>query len=181
MNWLFKRKKQFVPGACSQRCVRWTDQSVNIRQECGCCNGVFEPSRCSSMLTDGKRLWPKIAMPRMHKTGSTLLKKKTVTLWLVYQRISYWNNAFFQNIVEVTSVFLCVCLRHSSGVLFGSVDQQLHLSRSSAGKFALYFPLCANSLSLREECVSVGLRTCVIPTGPVFNAELNFIPCCFSI
>lgn len=91
------------------------------------------------------------------------------------------EQCFFQNVVEVTSVYLCVCLRHSSGVLFGSVDQQLDLSRSSAGKFALYSPLCANPLSLSEECVSVGLQTCMIPTGPVFNAELNFIPCCFSI
>ncbi len=104
-----------------------------------------------------------------------------VTLWLVYQRISYWTMHFFQEIAEVESVCFCVSQTLQWGLIWQWENTTASFVNIRRQVRTVFSSVCTykNPLSLSKECVSVGLCTCANPTGPVFYAELHFIPCCF--
>lgn len=156
-------------------------QAVNIRLKRGCSSGVFEPSRCSCMLTDGNRLRPAIATPRMHQTGSGRKNRYTLTC---LSKNKLLNNAFFfQEIAEVESLCFCVSETLQWGLIWqweNTTASFVNIRRQDRTVFSSVCS-CKNPLSLSKECVSVGLHTCVIPTGPIVYVKLHFIPCCFAI
>lgn len=130
-------------------------QGVNIRPERGCSSRVFEPSRCSCMLTDGNRLRPTNAM-RMHQTGSERKYRYTLTC-LSKNKLPNDAIVFFQEIAEVESVCLCASETLQWGLIWqweNTTASFVNIRRQVRTVFSSVCT-CKNALSLSKECVCV--------------------------